>query len=97
MGQADCVEIPSRMWQPLLRPTPIFVFARDGEAFVEGYAILILNGRCDAVDDRPGSVGVFVGAEEHVSCVAMAATYQHAYVKWVSALNPVQLIPGVLV
>src|ERR1700722_19855420 len=96
MRQADRVEIPGSMWQPLFRPAPIFVLARHGESFVEGDAILILEGRRDAVDDRSGSVGVLVGAEEHVSCIAMAAAHQHAHVEWISALNPVQLIPGVL-
>src|SRR5208283_1628006 len=95
MRQADSVEVPSCVWQPLFRPAPVVVFARDSIAQVEGDAVFVVDGSGDAVDDGARSAGVLVGAEKQIRGVAVAASHKHACIKGVAAMDPVKLVPSV--
>src|SRR5882757_620419 len=90
--QAYRIEIPGRVWQPLFRPAPVFIFAGDSEALVEGDAVLIVARRRNAVEDGARSAGVFVRAEVHIGSVAVPVSHQHAAVEWIAPQNPMQLI-----
>src|SRR5258708_23999645 len=92
--KAYSVQVPGRMWQPLLGPAPVIIVSRHRITLHKGNSIFILASRRDAIENSARSVRIFIGIEEQISRVAMAAPHEHAHVERVSAQNPMQLVPA---
>src|SRR5580698_11478870 len=83
------------MWQPLLSPSPVLVFAGYRKAEIECDSIFIAEACRNSIHDSAGRARVFVGLEKHVWGVAVAAAHQHGCVIRIAAENPMKLVPRI--
>src|SRR5258708_19377485 len=75
MPQANRVEIPRGVRQPLLGPSPVFVLAGDCKALIEVDAVFVIQSRRDAIQDGPRCARVLIRLKENISGISLSAPH----------------------